>query len=49
MANDFADERRAAGPLVISSEPDLLPPDAIHATQVKGLVLDHVFGRAHGA
>jgi predicted AlkP superfamily pyrophosphatase or phosphodiesterase len=35
----------AAGPLVISSEPGLLPAGPIDATGVKGLLLDHVFGR----
>jgi predicted AlkP superfamily pyrophosphatase or phosphodiesterase len=38
-----------AGPLLISSEPDLLPPGAIPATEVKALVLAHVFGAASGA
>jgi predicted AlkP superfamily pyrophosphatase or phosphodiesterase len=33
------------GPLVIGSEPDLLPEGAVHATAFKQLVLDHVFGR----
>jgi predicted AlkP superfamily pyrophosphatase or phosphodiesterase len=33
------------GPLIISSEPDLLPEGAIEATAFKDLVLDHVFGR----
>jgi hypothetical protein len=33
----------AAGPLVISSEPGLLPDGPVDATAVKGLVLDHVF------
>ncbi|MFQ5897781.1 MAG: alkaline phosphatase family protein [Candidatus Methylomirabilia bacterium] len=32
-----------AGPVVISSELSLLPAGAVHATAVKGLVLDHVF------
>jgi predicted AlkP superfamily pyrophosphatase or phosphodiesterase len=31
------------GPLVISSEPDLLPGGPIHATAVKQLILDHLF------
>jgi predicted AlkP superfamily pyrophosphatase or phosphodiesterase len=35
----------AAGPLVISSEPDLLPDRPVEATEVKGLLLDHVFRR----
>jgi hypothetical protein len=33
------------GPLVISSEPHLLPQGALQATAFKDLVLDHVFGR----
>ena len=33
------------GPLLISSEPHLLPQSAIAATAFKDLVLDHVFGR----
>jgi len=33
------------GPLVISSEPELLPEGAVAATAFKDLVLDHVFGR----
>jgi predicted AlkP superfamily pyrophosphatase or phosphodiesterase len=33
------------GPLVISSEPGLLPEGAIRATEFKNLVLEHVFGR----
>jgi hypothetical protein len=32
------------GPVLISSEPQLLPPGAIHATEVKELLLAHVFG-----
>ncbi|MGH2670895.1 MAG: alkaline phosphatase family protein, partial [bacterium] len=32
-----------AGPLIISSEPALLPDGAIQATEVKALVLKHVF------
>ena len=31
------------GPLVISSEPDLLPEGAVEATDFKALVLDHIF------
>ena len=31
------------GPLVISSEPDLLPEGPVAATAFKELVLDHVF------
>jgi predicted AlkP superfamily pyrophosphatase or phosphodiesterase len=33
------------GPLVISSEPDLLPAGEVDALAFKQLVLDHVFGR----
>jgi predicted AlkP superfamily pyrophosphatase or phosphodiesterase len=33
-----------SGPLLITSEPALLTGPEIHATQVKPLVLDHVFG-----
>lgn len=36
----------AEGPLVISSEPSFLPEKAIHATDVKDLVLRHVFDDA---
>jgi predicted AlkP superfamily pyrophosphatase or phosphodiesterase len=36
-------EDPGAGPLMISSDPHLLPAEAIHATDVKDLVLDHVF------
>ena len=32
-----------AGPLFISSEPDLVPADGVPATAVKGLILDHLF------
>ncbi len=32
------------GPLVISSEPDLLPEGPIHATEFKDLTLKHIFG-----
>ena len=32
------------GPLVISSEADMLPEGAVNATDFKALVLDHVFG-----
>ncbi len=31
------------GPLVISSEPHLLTAESIHATGIKGLLLDHLF------
>ncbi len=33
----------AHGPLVISSRPDLLPEDAVQATDFKQLMLDHIF------
>ena len=33
-----------AGPLLMSSEPALLPPGPVDATDVKRLLLDHVFG-----
>jgi len=33
------------GPLVISSTPDLMPESSVKATDFKGLMLDHVFGR----
>jgi predicted AlkP superfamily pyrophosphatase or phosphodiesterase len=39
-------EREADGPLVISSEPSLLPAGPIPATDVKRLILEHVFGSA---
>jgi len=35
----------AAGPVVISSERELLPDGPVDATAVKTLLLDHVFGR----
>ena len=34
------------GPLLLSSEPNLLPPGAIHATEVKALLLSHLFDAA---
>ena len=34
------------GPLFATSEPDLLPEGPVAATAVKGLILDHVFGRS---
>jgi predicted AlkP superfamily pyrophosphatase or phosphodiesterase len=37
-------EDPARGPLLISSEPDLLPEGVIPATQVRDLLLDHLFG-----
>jgi len=33
------------GPLVIGSEPELMPPGPVHATDFKALTLDHVFSR----
>jgi predicted AlkP superfamily pyrophosphatase or phosphodiesterase len=33
-----------AGPVLISSEPSLLPEKAVHATEVKTVVLNHLFG-----
>jgi predicted AlkP superfamily pyrophosphatase or phosphodiesterase len=36
-------DRPEHGPLFITSEPDLLPAESIHATAVKNLILDHVF------
>jgi len=33
----------AAAPLLISSEPSLLPPEPLAATQVKRVILDHIF------
>jgi predicted AlkP superfamily pyrophosphatase or phosphodiesterase len=38
-------DREQDGPLLISSEPDLLPEGPLAATAVKALILDHVFGR----
>jgi predicted AlkP superfamily pyrophosphatase or phosphodiesterase len=37
-------DRDADGPLLISSAAELLPEGAVHATQVKGLLLEHLFG-----
>jgi hypothetical protein len=37
-------ETREAGPVLISSEPGLVPGDVVLATDVKPLVLAHVFG-----
>ncbi len=36
-------DRPEDGPLVISSEPHLLPPDQVAATEIKALILNHVF------
>ncbi|HYH21412.1 MAG TPA: nucleotide pyrophosphatase/phosphodiesterase family protein [Azospirillum sp.] len=38
-----------AGPLLISSEPGLLPEGAVPATAVKEMMLAHIFGSAHAA
>lgn len=35
------------GPVLLSSEPSLLPHRPIHATEVKRIVLDHVFVESH--
>ncbi len=40
-----ADTPDARGPLVMSSEAALLPDGIVDATEVKQLMLDHVFGR----
>ncbi len=37
-------ETREAGPVLISSEPGLVPGDVVRATDVKPLLLAHVFG-----
>jgi predicted AlkP superfamily pyrophosphatase or phosphodiesterase len=37
-------ETREAGPVLISSEPGLVPGDVVQATDVKPLLLAHVFG-----
>ena len=36
-------DRPQAGPLFLSSQPDLMPSGAVDATLVKALVLDHIF------
>ena len=41
-----ATDRPEAGPLLISSEPDLIPKDSIPASHVRALILRHVFGRS---
>ncbi|HSD29311.1 MAG TPA: alkaline phosphatase family protein, partial [Vicinamibacteria bacterium] len=38
-------DRDEDGPLVMTSEPELLPEGALEATAVKDLILGHVFGR----
>ncbi len=40
-----ADNDPARGPVVMSSDADLLPEGAIEAAQIKQLMLDHMFGR----
>jgi hypothetical protein len=37
-------DRPEQGPLVITSEPELLPPGPLPATHFKQLLLDHLFG-----
>jgi len=37
---------RRQGPLLMTTEPDLLPGEHVEATEVCGLLLDHVFGPA---
>jgi hypothetical protein len=37
-------DRAEHGPVLISSEPSLVPAGSVAATSVKQLVLDHVFG-----
>jgi predicted AlkP superfamily pyrophosphatase or phosphodiesterase len=39
-------DRDEQGPVFITSEPQLAPMERVAATDVKGLVLDHLFGRA---
>jgi hypothetical protein len=39
-------DRPEQGPVILSSEPGLLPARAVHATEVKEIVLRHVFGDA---
>ena len=41
-----ADTAERDGPLVISSEPGLLPPGAVRATDIKALMLAHIFDSA---
>ena len=40
-----ADNEAARAPVVISSDVELLPEGTIEATQIKELMLDHMFGR----
>jgi predicted AlkP superfamily pyrophosphatase or phosphodiesterase len=37
-------DRPEDGPVFLTSEPALLPDGAVHATDVKSIILDHVFG-----
>ena len=37
-------DRPEAGPVIISGQPDLLPDGPVQATDVKGIILAHVFG-----
>jgi hypothetical protein len=39
-------DRAEDGPLLITTAPELLGDGPVHATAVKGLLLDHVFGAA---
>ena len=39
-------DRPEAGPVLITSEPALLRDAVVHATDVKAIILDHVFGTA---
>lgn len=43
-----ADNARDRSPVVISSAPELLPAGDVDATQIKQLILDHVFGAGAG-
>ena len=36
-------DRPEAGPLIITTEPGLLPDGSVHATDVKAIILDHLF------
>ncbi len=46
-AHGRADAAPEHGPVLISSQPHLLPPGAVHATQVKSLLLAHLFDDAN--
>lgn len=43
-----ADTPHRRGPLILSSQPDLLAEGSILATDVKDLMLDHIFGKRSG-